>query len=277
MALPANAERFPRPEAVWVKTASILLLTFLTALPALAVDVERLERRATDPETGPLPPGWMVGPGMVFESGTYSSGNSSFTPVPTLYFRNDRCDIYLKTAGCRLLERGRFELDAVAELRLDGFAPADDRMLSGMEEREPTIDVGLEMAMTTPVGIFEVEALQDPLGRHGGRELTLSWNAPLVLKRSVIQLSLGYSWKSAELADYYYGVRPEEARPGRPAYEVGATETWSVGVEGSQRISRRTMLLYSLKYERFSSAIRNSPIVDEEGQLRAFTGFGWRF
>lgn len=255
----------------------VVCLLPVSSTAVLAVDPDAMERRATDPETGALPSGWAVGPGMVLESGLYDGGDSSMSAAPTLYFRSEHCKIYLKTAGCRLAGNGWFELDAMADLRLDGFEPGDSAVLVGMEQREDSIDVGFEMEFTTPVGIFEIEALTDALGRHGGQELNVSWNAPLILKRSVIQFQLGYSLKSADLADYYYGVRADEIAPGRPQYDVGSTGTWQVGVRGSQRISRQMLFLYSAQYERFSSAIRSSPIVDDDGQMRLFTGIGWRF
>jgi outer membrane protein len=99
---------------------------------------------------------------------------------------------------------------------------------------------------------------------------------PVVLERWVLRFAVEHRFKDEELADYYFGVEPDEALPGRPAYDVGSTDTWSVNVLTNHRISKRWLGILLSEYEWYSSDIEDSPVVDDSGQMRMLIGAAYR-
>lgn len=257
--------------------ATLLLLSLLATSTTLAVDREALAARATDPETGAFPAGWALGPGVFYETGLYKSADSLLIPVPTVYYRGKHCMIYVKKGGCKFFESKFVELSGIADLRLDGFEPDDGDFLEGMDDRHISLDGGLGVEFDTPFGNIELEATHDLLGNHEGYEIALGWSAPIVLKRWVINFSLAHHWKSSDMADYYYGVKPSEALPGRPAYDVGSATMWGLVTTVNYRISPKWLALALASYEAYDSDIKDSPIVEDSGQFRALVGAAYRF
>jgi outer membrane protein len=256
-------------------TLLLLLLVFSTAA-TVAADRDELMARATDPETGAFPLGWAIGPGVFYKNSVYESGDSTLLPVPAVYYRGKHCMIYVKKGGCRIFDKKNVELSAIADLRLDGYEEGDGDFLEGMDDRDPTLELGLGLEVDTPFGDIELEALADPFGVHKGQEIVLGWSAPIILKRWVFRFNPAYRWKSSDLANYYFGVEPDEAAPSRPAYRVGSTTSWSLNTTINYRISPRWLALFLAEYEGYSSDIKDSPIVDESGQFRTLVGFAVR-
>ena len=258
--------------------ALLVVLAFLlgTGQAALAADRDELVKKATDSETGAFPPGFFLGPGVFYRSVPIRDVDVVLIPVPTVYYSGKHCSIYVKKGGCGLFERGFFSLDAIADLRLDGYDGDDGDVTDGMDDREISLDAGLGMEFDSPIGDFELAAVHDVLGNHEGAELNLAWSVPLVFEGWVLRFSLEHRWWDSDLADYYYGVEADEALPGRPAYEVGSTNFWAFNFLVNHRISKGWMGIFLAEYERFSDDITDSPIVGEDGQIRALVGAAYR-
>jgi outer membrane protein len=71
--------------------------------------------------------------------------------------------------------------------------------------------------------------------------------------------------------DYYYGVRPGEATPDRPAYEAGAGANLEFGVQATYRLNANWQLLGGVSVVQMSSAIRNSPVVEDRALVPGAT------
>jgi outer membrane protein len=88
---------------------------------------------------------------------------------------------------------------------------------------------------------------------------------------------VGAVWLSTDSADYYYGVRPEEARPDRPAYEPGSTVNLTAGLFAFAPVTRRWVFQGFVEAERLGGDLRDSPIVDQDLGWTAFSGLSYRF
>jgi outer membrane protein len=257
--------------------AALVLLALLPAGASLATDRDELARRATDPITGAFPAGWALGPGVYYSSSLYESVDSQVIPVPTVYFRGKHCAIYVSEGACEFFEWKFLELEAIADLRLDGYDADDSDFLAGMEDRDFSVNGGLGVGFQTPIGDFEMEALHDLLGEHDGYEIGVGWAAPIVLERSVLRFALTHHWRSSDMAGHYYGVEPDEAVPGRPAYRVGSASLWTGVFHTNWRVSRRWLMVAQASYERYSSEIRDSPIIESSGQFKGLFGLAYKF
>jgi outer membrane protein len=85
------------------------------------------------------------------------------------------------------------------------------------------------------------------------------------------------SWRDAKLNNYYYGVRPEEAMPLRPAYQPGAGWNAEAGLFGVYALSNRWRLVGGVSATRWSQGVVGSPIVDGRVQPAAVIGFLYDF
>ncbi|MBS0316642.1 MAG: MipA/OmpV family protein, partial [Proteobacteria bacterium] len=83
--------------------------------------------------------------------------------------------------------------------------------------------------------------------------------------------------RDAKLNNYYYGVRPAEALPGRPAYAPGAGVDTTLALYGSYDLSERWRLLGGVSVTRLAGTVRASPIVQPGLQPAAFIGAAYDF
>jgi outer membrane protein len=92
-----------------------------------------------------------------------------------------------------------------------------------------------------------------------------------------LDFGVGAEWQSDDMANYYYGVLPQEARPGRPAYAPGSAVNLTAGAFVFTPVSRRLLLQSFVRYERFDSNIEASPIVDRSGAVTGFAALSYAF
>src|SRR5258708_34830646 len=75
--------------------------------------------------------------------------------------------------------------------------------------------------------------------------------------------------RNGVLNDYYYGVRPDEATPERPAYTARAGILPELGVWGAYGLTERWSLVLGYTISRLPSSISDSPVVDAKSQWQA--------
>jgi outer membrane protein len=88
-----------------------------------------------------------------------------------------------------------------------------------MDDRDWSVDGGVGVSWLTDVGLFGLSYVTDLFGRHKGQEMEFSYTVLFRWRGFDFIPSAGMRWKSENLVDYYYGVRPSEALTGRPAFE----------------------------------------------------------
>jgi outer membrane protein len=190
------------------------------------------------------------------------------------------------TAGYRLLgdqeastELGRtsWTFDAIGKWRFDGYDADDSDDFEGMHDRHMTVDVGGEFAVSGDWGVLKTTLLTDALSQHDGQEFRLTYAKPFDIEKLNLSPSVGFSWLSSNLADYYYGVRNDEARAGRPAYNTGDAVNWFVGLQTNYHLNDKWTLLAGITYYWLDSNINDSPIVDDSYMISITAGAMYRF
>jgi outer membrane scaffolding protein for murein synthesis (MipA/OmpV family) len=79
-----------------------------------------------------------------------------------------------------------------------------------------------------------------------------------------VLVAFGPRWETSRRADYYYGVRPEEATSERPAYSAEDALNWDLAVSAIYRPADRWSVFALVNRIALGDAIRNSPIVERE-------------
>jgi outer membrane protein len=144
-------------------------------------------------------------------------------------------------------------------------------------KRDYAIEAGFEMLMDGEWGMAALRAFHDVSGTHHGYEVSADYGYRWVRGRWSIAPSVGVSYKSAALSDYYWGVHEDEATFLLPAYEAEGGVGWEAGLRTSYYLTRNVRLAVSANYESLQHSVAMSPLVEEDHVLGYFAGAAWQF
>ena len=166
------------------------------------------------------------------------------------------------------------------------IGPATDPGSGGLVEqpvkfkppkRDYAIEAGFEMLMDGEWGMAALRAFHDVSGTHHGYELSADYGFRWVRGRWSIAPSVGVSYKSAALSDYYWGVHSDEATFLLPEYEAEGGLGWEAGLRTSYYLTKSIRLAVSANYERLQHSVAMSPLVEDKQVLGYFAGMAWQF
>ncbi|WP_372873218.1 MipA/OmpV family protein [Shewanella sp.] len=146
-----------------------------------------------------------------------------------------------------------------------------------LESREFTYLGGLEAYLYNRFGTWRLALMQDLFNVHNGMEGQVKWNYHLAHKALSIDFALFFDWKSQEVVDYYYGVRPSESAYWHHMYH--AEDGWNKGAEITARyhLTPQWELLMTARYTRLADTITESPLLDEKDSYAYLIGAAYRF
>lgn len=229
------------------------------------------------------PPGsdgfrWSLGAAVISSPEPYVGADNDTIVVPALSLSYKRFFFRGIAAGYELVERDGFTAAAIARARFAGYDAGDSPFLAGMEDRRKSADLGLELDWKPSRWIgLQLTPVADILGRSGGQEVTFDVYVPLRFGPARIEPRVGAIWQSSDFVDYYYGVRPEEARPDRPAFRGESTVNLGAGVVLFTPVARRLVLQSFVQIERLGDEIEESPIVDRKTAVTGFAALSYSF
>ena len=144
-------------------------------------------------------------------------------------------------------------------------------------DRDYSVEGGLELIYETAVSEIQSQLLTDISSTHDGAEWWFSYGYPFQSGNFKISPAVGFSWKSADLVDYYYGVRPEETNNARAVYKAGSTANLFLKLSMAYRLLESWQVVSVLEYEKLGVDIKNSPLIDDDSVTTAFLGLFYRF
>ncbi|MCG6118760.1 MAG: MipA/OmpV family protein [Aquimonas sp.] len=244
------------------RTLTVSLLGLLAAAPLAAAAQEARQG----------PPRWSVGAMTIVRDTPYAQADNDTLVVPLVQYEGERLYFRGLSLGWRLQPDGPVQVELIARARLDGFKAKDSPVFAGMATRQRSIELGASASTPVGPGRIEFAAFTDALDRSGGQELDLMWRGDFGRGPLRLQPEAGLRWQSSDLVDYYFGVRPEEAIAGRPAYRAGSALVPRVAFSSLVPLSGGWSLFARVSVDRLPSAIEDSPLVDRASERRAFIG-----
>jgi outer membrane protein len=220
---------------------------------------------------------WGLGVGAIAQDLGYKGQDGNSLLVPIIYAESARFFLMGPRAGWRFVNEDKFRLSAIANYRFDGYESNDSRALEGMDDRDGSLDAGFELTYRADFGDLTFTAVTDTLDRHSGQEVALRYGYPFAVARGTVSPFIEASWLSEDLVDYYYGVRPEEAREDRATYRPGSTFNTTLGVSGNWFFNRRHLVFLNAGYQWLGSEIEDSPIIDSDAGASAILGWVYTF
>lgn len=200
---------------------------------------------------------------MRLERSPYLGGGNRRDFIPMYMYEGDLVFLRSNSVGLKFGLSHARRLELFLRHRFEG-SPIDDIPpgLAGMARREPGIDAGIGAAWGGAWGIAYAELLQDVSTASEGSELRLGYKYPWRRGRMLVRPYATLAVRSSELNDYYYGVRPEEALPGRPAYEAQSGTALEAGVIATYQLEGRWRLLAGAALTRYPGTVAGSPVVE---------------
>lgn len=220
-----------------------------------------------------LPRGVSLGVAVMWSEGLMVGESTRTFLVPTVGYEGERLFSRGINGGMHLFKRSGIELDAILGARLEGWDASDlgetglaavgiDREL--LKDRDSGLDAGLGVSWRGKYGKLNLDAKGDVSNASGGHELALVYRAAFLLGRGMLSPTLGVSYWSASLADYYYGTLPAEEARGVPRYRPGSAVVPSMGVSYLRPLPGGWLLVAGMEVRWLDSRIVHSPLVDDD-------------
>lgn len=146
-----------------------------------------------------------------------------------------------------------------------GRSSGDDPVLRGMPNIQSSVGVRGSFGYTLAPGWrVSGSARQDALHGQGLRtNLGLGWSTPLP-DGWLLNVNGGVSWANARAMQTFYGVTPDAAQPGRPAWRPGAgLESWGWGLGVTRVLSPHWRLAGSIGRSTLLGDAAHSPLTQQ--------------
>lgn len=246
------------------------------------------ERHAGGGPGDQAPPRWGVGLAVVATESAYAGEGVRVLPIPLVSYHGERFYFEGLGAGWRLIANDAFELSAVANARMDGFKVKDlgrsELARNGvdyrlLDNRDMGVDLGVKMAWRGRFGELEVDMLADAINTSGGQEVSLQYGYGVNLGNGRLTPSLGVTWQSKDMGNYYYGTLAKEVARGVVDYKPGAVTRPYVGIGYFRPIGDNWALLGMAQYQMLPGRITDSPLIerDRRGSTTVFVGLSRGF
>jgi outer membrane protein len=207
--------------------------------------------------------GVSVGPAISDADPGYVGDHHQLTVYPWFTYRNEHFFVYGLGTGYELATGQRYILSVMAVPQIQRRSSSGSPQLSGLKYRPWSIDGGVNLAMWSNFGGMALGVFHDILGRNNGMTVRFGYFLPIPVGSGEISPSIGATWENSNLTNYYYGIDPSEARPGRPAYSPASAANPTAQLKYERPFGDQWRFSAELSYMRFGRAIRLSPIVDE--------------
>jgi outer membrane protein len=228
-------------------------------------------------QPGP-PRGWSAGAGLVLRDTAYVGADGEQQLLPLLQYEGERWRWRGLRVDWTIVDGDTGRWSVLAQARMDSVKADEVVGFPELRARERSVDVGLAYQRGLGSMQLEIAALTDALDRSGGQELAARLQWPIAAGRGRITPELGLRWWSSRLADYYYGVDADEFGDGGVStYRPGASTLLELGVGSVYPLGTHWSLAGNLRWRVLPDALRDSPLVDGDGETSVLIGLTRRF
>jgi len=217
----------------------------------------------------------VAGLGVRLSESPYIDKDVDGFPVPIIVARYKNLFLDGRKLRYQLKRFPQADISLIGVPRFNGYSHDDSPFLEGMDDRKGSIEGGIRWLWEHRFLNLEVAGVSDLLNNHQGQELKLLVSRQFY--RGFLKPRVGVNWLSEDMVDYYYGVKGEEAKPGRPAYEGGSALNFIAGIQMAVPVKGSWVLVTDVQFEGLGSRIEKSPLVDESGLWTAIVGLGYHF
>ena len=217
----------------------------------------------------------ILGAGVLIYDTPYEGEDTRVTGVPIVWWQGEYFFARGLKAGAIIGKTDEYEYNVFMRPRLLGYDSSDSDRLSGMEDRDWSLDMGVGM-IYRPQSIKGAELdfgfSHDVLNEHEGYDFKLTASKLFDFTPFFIKPSVGIEWQSEELINYYYGVRPSEATVNRAEYTGNSALNYMAACDFYLALSEEWLVTTSVTAWFLDRDIRKSPIVNENQTIVGIVG-----
>ncbi|TCV96415.1 outer membrane protein [Luteibacter rhizovicinus] len=193
--------------------------------------------------------------------------------IPLLIYNSKWVSVYGPAASFMLPPTGPIAFAFTARLSRDGYRASDSPVLAGMAPRRDKFWMGGSATWRSPWMNVIAEWTGDVSGYSKAMTVSLTMERTFNYGRFQMTPRLAAISLDGKYTNYYFGVRPDEARPDRPAYRPGATVNVEAGMRAAWHVAPRDSVFVDAAVEHLGSEITRSPLVDTSTQSRLVVGY----
>ena len=210
-----------------------------------------------------------VGAGAYMQTQPYKNVDSIIVPSPVVFFDNSLFYVRWTRAGLYFLgdkqDNYAWGFSLTAQPRINNYKASDSSYLSGMSDKESSIEGGLAFSASVDKLCIEIMALTDTLRNHEAWVLNteISYNK-LQLGEFSFYPSILFNYQSSKFINYYYGVKSYEATASRAAYSAGNGLQIGVQTYIDYPLTDKWSAFLNLRADKLPTEATDSPIVSDD-------------
>jgi len=208
----------------------------------------------------------------------YQALDNEYKGVITPLYQGQRFNMDGESITYRIVGNDKLWVEALGKAQRGGFEKDNYSEMTGLKDRKESFNVGARVHY----GNFRLDATTDASSKHKGHEVSVHYgeakHQPWTGKREVkVSPIAGVVWQSDEVVDYYYGVDASETTSSRSAFTGKSTLTPYIGMQANANLSRSVSLNASVAYHHVPDEITDSPITDDDHDVRFNAGIAYWF
>jgi outer membrane protein len=209
----------------------------------------------------------LIGLGPYFQTQPYKDADPKLLPTPVIFFDNRLFYVRWTRIGMYVYGKQNWGISLTAQPRVFGYRARDSASLSAMSERHPTWEGGVAVGGQNSQGFAELTYFHDLLNYSNGFLVRLEIGKTISQGRWTHIPSFYIIRYSSTFNNYYYGVRPEERLPQRPAYHANAGVNYALQDFAIIELSKKWYISADLRADYLASEVTRSPIVGDQWML----------
>lgn len=261
-------------------STGVLSLAGFTLLAVVQLYSSPVAAEENDPDSSHF----ALGIGVKSEKTPYKGRDRENQVLPLIQYENRYIEIFGPGIAFRLPELDisdsqQINFSIVGEFDgSSGYKDDDAKSLAGMHKRKSSFWAGGRMTWKTELVDVTTEWLGDVSGNSKGMRVNLSLEHSWQFgQHLMLTPRLDARWYDRKYIDYYFGVRKDEIRADRAAYSGKSGINAGIGVQVAYMFGESHSLIMDMEASGLSSAIKDSPLVDQSNQNNIMFGYIYRF
>jgi MipA family protein len=203
-----------------------------------------------------------IGAASIWSKSVYKGADDRFLPLPFITYQKGRFSFMGLGLGYKIFLSEKFIVKLNAKTSMGGFNPDKSDFLEGMRKRNWQLSAGPTATWKLGGNSASLRFLTDISNEHNGSEIALSLGRSERYGKWSFKPSINILWQNAKMANYYYGVYPNEATAWRPAYKPSDIFKTGTSLSVNFMANRNIFWFLNMSYRKLSSQITNSPIIN---------------
>lgn len=230
-----------------------------------------------DSKTTPL----FVGAGAYVQTQPYKGTDPLITPSPVVFFDNHLFYVRWTRVGMYVAGSSNDDfswgLSITAQPRPFGYKASDSSFLTGMDNRDNTIEAGAALDMEYKNTFFSVMFFNDVLNKYNSYMAKIELGHHFDLGKLDLYPSISTIYHAAKFNEYYYGVKQSEATLSKPVYSPSSSFDYSIQTYIKYALTDQWSALFNIRADYLSKEEQNSPIVNDKYMFSGLASVMYKF